>query len=337
VSEEYSALLSRLDAAVARSQGASGELRQDGWQCAARKQALPEPADCNWPFCDCDPYASKVITAIEEAGFPLGARTPPESDALRGHSWELGRCFGGSPDAALWAPDRGSPRLGGEGISAVRGTVLSLCDRTGHMVQPWLEAGYEAITVDLQEQINPHPRRLHLVDNVALLVPWVDEIHKSHRVIMAFAFPPCTDLAVSGARWFKDKGLDGLIGALGVVNACKKICEASGAPWMLENPVSTIATYWREPDHTFHPADFTGFELGDNYTKKTCLWVGGGFRMPKPKPDMSLPPPDDRIHKAAPGPDRADFRSATPLGFARAVFHANALALTPQEQRGAVE
>jgi hypothetical protein len=61
------------------SQGASGELRQDGWQCAARKQALPEPADCNWPFCDCDPYASKVITAIEEAGFPLGARTPPES------------------------------------------------------------------------------------------------------------------------------------------------------------------------------------------------------------------------------------------------------------------
>jgi hypothetical protein len=80
----WNAALEHIEEAL-RSQGASGELRQDGWQCAARKQALPEPADCNWPFCDCDPYASKVITAIEEAGFPLGARTPPENEMDPAH------------------------------------------------------------------------------------------------------------------------------------------------------------------------------------------------------------------------------------------------------------
>jgi hypothetical protein len=55
----------------------------DAWQCSARKQALPEPADCNWPFCGCDPYASKVMTAIEEAGFSLDCKclATPHPDA----------------------------------------------------------------------------------------------------------------------------------------------------------------------------------------------------------------------------------------------------------------
>lgn len=44
--------------------------------CAARKQALPEPADCNWPFCRCDPVANKVMDAITESGFELQPRSP---------------------------------------------------------------------------------------------------------------------------------------------------------------------------------------------------------------------------------------------------------------------
>lgn len=137
------------------------------------------------------------------------------------------------------------------------GTVISFCDRTGNMVQPWLEAGYSAITVDLQEQVNPHPRRRHTVSDVTAL-----PLNFARNATAVFCFPPCTDTAVSGARWFRSKGLESLINALRIVSACQKIAEASGAPWMLENPVSTIATYWREPDHTFHPSDFTGFELG---------------------------------------------------------------------------
>lgn len=197
--------------------------------------------------------------------------------------------------------------------------VLSLCDKTGNMVLPWIEAGYEAITVDLQEADTDIRGRHHFVADVTR---WRYPLRFGPPAIV-FAFPPCTHLAVSGARWFKDKGLRSLIEALSIVEACRDICESSGAPWMLENPVSTIASYWRKPDYTFHPHEFTSFELGDNYTKKTCLWTGGGFVMPRPAPAEGLSAPDDRIHKAPPSEERGNIRSATPMGFARAVFQAN--------------
>ena len=199
------------------------------------------------------------------------------------------------------------------------GVVLSLCDRTGNMVQPWIEDGYEVITVDLQESQSWSSLRHHFVADVT---KWRYPL-KFGQPAIVFAFPPCTHLAVSGARWFKDKGMGALIEGLTIVDACRDICESSGAPWMIENPVSTLATYWRKPDHTFHPWQYTGFELGDNYTKKTCLWTGNGFVMPPPTV-ASNAAPDDRIHKAPPSDERADFRSATPMGFARAVFEANA-------------
>jgi hypothetical protein len=152
------------------------------------------------------------------------------------------------------------------------GIVLSLCDRTGNMVQPWLDAGYGAITVDLQEAENTHPRRNHFVSDVRT---WSYPLQFVDPPVIVFAFPPCTHLAVSGARWFKDKGIGKLIEALEIVEACRRLCEESDAPWMLENPVGTLATYWREPDHSFDPCDY-----GDPYTKKTCLWTGNGFVMP---------------------------------------------------------
>lgn len=201
-------------------------------------------------------------------------------------------------------------------------TVISLCDRTGNMVQPWLDAGYRAITVDLQsppERLPAH--RAHLVSDVRR-VTMAD--FAGADVVAMFAFPPCTNLAVSGARWFQSKGLPALIEALEIVNACRELCEASGAPYMIENPVSTLSTYWRKPDHVFHPWQYTAFELGDNYTKKTCLWTGNGFIMPPPAVTAGLGDPDDRIHKAPPSEERGNIRSATPMGFARAAFEANA-------------
>lgn len=201
-----------------------------------------------------------------------------------------------------------------------QGVVLSLCDRTGNMVQPWIEAGYEAVTVDMQESPTVNQARHHFVADVTT---WRYPLRFGPPA-MVFAFPPCTHLSVSGARWFKGKGMKALIEALSIVEACRDICEASGAPYMIENPVSTLATYWRKADHTFHPEDFTAFELGDNYTKKTCLWTGNGFVMPATAKAEGLGPPDNRIHAAPPSDDRGDFRSATPMGFARAVFKSNA-------------
>lgn len=187
------------------------------------------------------------------------------------------------------------------------------------MLIPWAEAGYTCIAIDLQHSIRagrsePEAGAITFwwgdVRSVTLfdfpVIPWI-----------VFAFPPCTHLAVSGARDFQRKGLRLLIDALEVVEACRVLCENSMAPWMIENPVSTLSTYWRKPDYSFDPADY-----GDGYTKKTCLWTGGGFVMP-PKNRVEITV-ESYIHKMPPSAERANLRSATPMGFARAVYQANA-------------
>ena len=136
-------------------------------------------------------------------------------------------------------------------------------------------------------------------------------------------FPPCTDIGVCGARDFATKGLRALQQAVGYFATCQELSELCDCPGFIENPVTAMSTHWRRPDHYFHPSDYTGFALGDNYTKKTSLWAFGGFVMPEANKASGLPPADDRIHKASPGKDRGDVRSATPLGFMRAVFDAN--------------
>lgn len=202
--------------------------------------------------------------------------------------------------------------------------VLSLFDRTGVMVAPWIDAGYECWIVDLK-----HPRGItrdgRLVKVGADALVWLPP----RRVYAAaFAFAPCNDQAVSGARWFKDesrdKGLAGLSRAVSMVERARDICEWSGAPWMLENPVGTISRYWRKPDRYVHPWQFAGWNEDierENYTKKTGLWIGGGFVLPDERPAPE--PHRNDIHLMAPSEDRADKRSATPSGFARGVFEAN--------------
>lgn len=206
-----------------------------------------------------------------------------------------------------------------------RACVLSLCDRTGTMVQPWLAAGFDAITVDVQNHPTPE-HEMHesgakwtrLGEDVTLWRP-----RPGSEFVAVFAFPPCTHLAKSGARWWKNKGLPALIEALTVVNACREICEESGAPYLIENPSGALSTHWRKPDYAFDPLDFGAYVLdGEDYTKLTNLWVGGGFQMPEKRP-LPLSNEPNPIHWAAPGPDRADRRSITPRGFAQAVFEAN--------------
>ena len=200
--------------------------------------------------------------------------------------------------------------------------VLSLCDLTGHAVRLWADAGYECWTVDIRHPVGIGP----LEDNVrkvgADVLRFVPPLNRGVRFV--FAFPPCTDLAVSGASHFKRKGLDRLADALRVVAACDRICEASNAPYLLENPVSTLSTYWRKPDYLFDPCDYAGYlddPAPESYTKRTCLWTGGGFVMP---PVQAVEPVmGSWIVKLSPGPERATIRSATPLGFSRAVFEAN--------------
>jgi len=191
------------------------------------------------------------------------------------------------------------------------------------MVKPWLKAGYECWIVDLQHKPGIH-RDGNLVRVGADLLTWEPPILPWDIV---FAFPPCTDLAVSGARHFKRKGLPAVIHALQIVNRCVEIADESGAPWMLENPVSVISTHWRKPDYSFDPYQYAGYlddPSTDTYTKKTCLWTGGGFVMPPVRPvNISHAPGRSPIHLAPPSAERANIRSVTPMGFAIAVFEAN--------------
>lgn len=210
-----------------------------------------------------------------------------------------------------------------------RGFIICLCDITGKMAEPWINAGYHAVLVDPQ-----HPKGIHTEGNVTRIggiiteaMEYLGSIIRTGRVVFVFGFPPCTDVAVSGARWFESKRkADPYFQAKAAIVAeqCRTIGAISGARWGWENPVSVFTAIFGKADYTFHPSDYTGFCANDNYTKKTCLRVGGGFVMPEPFKDASLGEPDNRIHFASPGEERANFRSATPMGFARAVFQSNA-------------
>jgi hypothetical protein len=212
----------------------------------------------------------------------------------------------------------------------MRDTILSLCDLTGHMTDPWVAAGYHAVLVDPQ-----HPRGVSTVGQVtrigaviadALTLSYIRELVRQDRLAFVAGFPPCTDVAVSGARWWEEKRKkDPYFQAKAAIVAeqCRMIGELSGAPWFFENPVSGFSGIFGKPQHSFHPWEFNALCPGDNYTKNTCLWSGNGFVMPERQWATPLGLPDNRIHMAPPGEDRMNFRSATPMGFARAVFAAN--------------
>lgn len=195
--------------------------------------------------------------------------------------------------------------------------VLSLFDRTGNMVKPWAEDGYECICVDIQ-----HNGRT-VDDSYDGKIVYVeadieDYLPPREDYEIVFAFPPCDNLAVSGARWFKKKGLEALYESIGNVIHAKRICEWSDSTWMIENPVSTLSTYWREPDYTFHPYEYSGYSNTDDaYQKRTCLWTGNGLSMPQTD---AVEEYDERIHQKTSDPDE---RAKTPMGFARAVYESN--------------
>lgn len=200
--------------------------------------------------------------------------------------------------------------------------VISLCDFTGNAVRPWAEAGYRCWIVDIKhkEGINKKENNIYAIGmDITKFEPPEDR-----NIAFVFAFPPCTHMAVSGARWFKGKGLDALADSIRIVAACARICEQVKSSYLIENPVSTLATYWRKPDYIFDPCDYSGYlvnTVDEAYTKKTCLWVGNGFVMPPKK--RVKPVYGSMIHTLPPTEDREEIRSATPQGFSKAIFEAN--------------
>jgi len=124
---------------------------------------------------------------------------------------------------------------------------------------------------------------------------------------MMLAFPPCTHLCVSGARWFKDKREE-QEAALGFV---RLLMDAPISKICIENPIGIISTRIRKPDQIIQP-----WQFGHGETKATCLWLKG---LPKLTPTNIVEDREARIHKMPPGPNRWKERSRTFQGIANAM------------------
>jgi hypothetical protein len=206
--------------------------------------------------------------------------------------------------------------------------AVSLFDLTGVMLKPWLDDGYECHIFDHQHKAGSFQRAdgmwCHGYDLSNLPLALLELLEQDIGFVSCF--PPCDHLSVSGARWMAGKGLRALEQSVSFFATSAEFATLSKAPYMIENPVSTMSTYWRPSDHMWHPSWYAGYSgAEENYTKETHIWVGGGFRMPERQVygDLFDGPDTTYIHHQAPGPERANIRSATPVGFAKACWESN--------------
>lgn len=166
--------------------------------------------------------------------------------------------------------------------------IVSLFDLTGVALKPWHDAGYKVLQIDLQSPaglVQILPGWYSYGGDCFDAIEIIEQVKLTEGAEVHFVscFPPCTDLAVSGARWFKSKiakNPEVQVEAMALVYLSRDIIARYNVAGYVENPVSMISSFWRKPDYNFHPWHFTARALDDNYTKKTCLWTSDKFRMP---------------------------------------------------------
>jgi len=180
--------------------------------------------------------------------------------------------------------------------------VLVACEYSGRVRQAFRDRGHDAWSCDLYEPAEDGSP-WHLSDDA------VRVSQNKEGWDLMIAHPPCTDLAVSGARHFATKRSDGRQQrALDFVRA---LLAAPIKYIALENPVSIISTVIRKPDQIIQP-----WQFGHGETKATCLWLKN---LPKLKPTNVVEGREARVHRMAPGPDRWKERSRTYQGVADAM------------------
>jgi hypothetical protein len=191
-------------------------------------------------------------------------------------------------------------------------TIFSLFDLTGVWSQPYVDAGYNVIQIDLQ---TGHDIRDFSVEYITENWPDITDVY---GILIA---APCTDFASSGARWFAKKDEDGRTEASKelVFQALRTVEYFRPQMWVLENPVGRIESLTGLPKarYSFDPNDF-----GDPYTKKTQLW--GKFNTDLPVAPVE-PTEGSKMHSKYGGGSlrTKNARSETPEGFAYAFFMAN--------------
>jgi hypothetical protein len=121
------------------------------------------------------------------------------------------------------------------------------------------------------------------------------------------AFPPCTYLAVSGARWFKDRAEQ----QKQALDFFRQLLYADIPKIAIENPIGIASTQVRKPDQIIQP-----WQHGHPTTKATCLWLKG---FPLLKPSRIVLPVYHEVFRMPPSPERSKNRSRTYQGIAEAM------------------
>ena len=175
--------------------------------------------------------------------------------------------------------------------------VLIGCEFSGVVRRAFRARGYEAFSCDILPAEDKSP--FHIQGDVR------DVLDQNWD--LACFHPPCTHLAVSGARWFKDKQAE----QAEALEFVRLLLEAPIPRIALENPVSIISTRIRKPDQTIQP-----WQFGHGETKATCLWLKN---LPPLTPTNIVEGREARVHRMPPGPDRWKERSRTFEGIAQAM------------------
>lgn len=185
--------------------------------------------------------------------------------------------------------------------------VLVACEEWGRVRDAFRRRGHDAYSCDIQGTRGDSA--WHITGDVFKAIkergPWD----------MLIAFPPCTHVAVSGSRWFKHK----IVEQRAALEFMRDLLERDIPKIALENPVGVFSSYWRKPDQIVQP-----WQFGHRETKATCLWLKC---LPKLVPTDIVGPPVTleekkefaKVHRMAPGPNRARDRSKTYQGIADAM------------------
>ena len=179
--------------------------------------------------------------------------------------------------------------------------ILVACEESQAVTIELRRLGHDAYSCDVEPCSGGHPE-WHLQQDVLPLLEREDWD-------MIIAFPPCTHLAVSGARYFEQKRKDGrqqqgIDFFMAFTNLfCPRVA--------IENPVGIMSTQYRKPDQIIQP-----WQFGHGETKATCLWLKG---LPLLKPTDVVEGREQKVWKMPPSADRAKMRSKTYTGIAKAV------------------
>ena len=177
--------------------------------------------------------------------------------------------------------------------------VLVACEYSGRVREAFRIRGHEAWSCDLYENAedgSPYHRRIDAIEYAC-----------NEKWDLMIAHPPCTHLAVSGSRWFKDKVQE----QADALDFVRRLMDAPIPKIVIENPISVISSKIRKPDQIIQP-----WQFGHGETKATCLWLKG---LPKLTPTNVVEGREARVHRMPPSPNRWKERSRTYQGIADAM------------------